>query len=87
MVVNTIKKVMETYKELYFPKKKEQFDDSNYIFNITLTIIVWIVSGFAIYLSFKCSKGFEIGQFLLALFFAPIYIIYHLAVTNLCGLM
>ena len=87
MVVNTIKKVMESYKNLYIPKKKENFDDNIPIYNYVIALIMWIVSLFAIYLSFKCSKGFDIGQFLLAFIFAPFYIVYHLAVTNLCGLM
>ncbi len=89
MVVNTIKKVMETYANLYIPKrKKEKFDDessSNY--DLLTIIIVWVVSLFAIYLSFKCSNGFNLGQFLLAFIFPPFYIIYHLAVSNLCGLL
>ena len=87
MIVNTIKKVMESYKNLYIPKKKENFDDTSTMFEYVAIIIMWIVTLFAIYLSFKCSKGFDIGQFLLAFIFAPFYIVYHLAVTNLCGLM
>ena len=87
MIVNTIKKVMESYKNLYIPKKKENFDDTSTMFEYVAIIIMWIVTLFAIYLSFKCNKGFDLGQFLLAFVFAPFYIVYHLAVTNLCGLM
>jgi hypothetical protein len=88
MVVNTIKKIMETYANLYIPKqKKEKFDDTSSSYGYITMIIMWFVSLFAIYLSFKCNNGFNWGHFLLAFFFAPFYIVYHLAVTRLCGLI
>lgn len=93
MIVDTAKKVIETYKNLYIPKnKKEKFDDDScvyesYIYSLITAIISWLVTGFAIYLSFKCSNEFNIGQFLLALFCSPFYIIYHIFATKLCGLM
>ena len=100
MVVNTIKKVMETYSNIYFPDlqlKKEKFDDNtndndscngdSCDYAIIMAIVSWLVTGFAVYLSFKCSNGFSVGQFLLALLFSPIYIIYHIFATKLCGMM
>ena len=104
MVVNTIKKVMETYSNIYFPDinkvqvqvKNEKFDDNDYdLYNdgysctyiIVMTIVSWLVTGFAAYLSFKCSSGFSLGPFLLAILFSPIYIIYHIFATKLCGIM
>ena len=93
MVLETIKKVLETYVNVYVPKKnkKEKFKDDETEeksgFSIIHTIIWWIVMGFAIYLSFKCNGKFILGDFLLALFCAPCYIIYHLAMTGLCGLI
>jgi hypothetical protein len=37
---------------------------------------------FAIYLSFKCNKGFSFGSFFMAIFFPYIYIIYKYATTG-----
>ncbi len=98
--MNTFKKIIETYSNLYFPNinfKKETFDynednednDNEIIceYKIIMTIISWLITGFAIYLSFRCSNGFSLGQFLLALFFTPFYIIYHLITTKLCGMI
>ncbi len=85
---NIPKKIIRTYSSMFFPKKKEDFNNSSdYMYNITMVLISWIIFGFAIYLSFRCHKGFNLGGFLLAFFFSPFYIIYHLALTNLCGLM
>ncbi len=83
MVSNNVKKFIENYKNLYIPRNKEKFncvstDDIS-------SIIWWILIGYAVYLSFKCSKGFNLGQFLLAFTFAPFYIIYHIFATNLCN--
>ncbi len=98
MVVDTIKKVIETYSNVYFPNifPKEKFKyDNNYDqeqaescnYYITMAIVSWLITGFAVYLSFKCSSGFSLGPFLLALLFSPIYIIYHIFATKLCGLL
>jgi hypothetical protein len=44
-----------------------------------------IISIFAIYLSFKCNKGVNLIDLLLAIFFPFFYIIYRLAVSeNFC---
>lgn len=44
-----------------------------------------IISIFAIYLSFKCNGSFVFLDFLAALFFPHLYIIYRVAVSkNLC---
>ncbi len=99
MVIDTIKKVMETYSNVYFPdinnkRSKENFQDDDDSCNgdscdyvIIMAIISWLVTGIAVYLSFKCSNGFSLGQFLLALLFSPIYIIYHLFATKMCGMI
>jgi hypothetical protein len=89
-ITNIPKKLIKTYSSMYFPKKKEQFNsDSDFLYNSMMTLIAWIILGFAVYLSFRCNKGqpFNLGGLLLAIFFSPFYVIYHLAVTNLCGLM
>jgi hypothetical protein len=41
---------------------------------INTALILW-----ALYLSFKRNKGFDLGSFLVALFFYPIYIVYYYA--------
>ncbi len=82
------KKIIKTYSSMFFPKKRENLNkSSDFLYNITMVIISWIIFGFAIYLSFRCHNGFDLGGFLLAFFFSPFYILYHLALTNLCGLM
>jgi hypothetical protein len=49
----------------------------------TLISFFWsLVAIFAIYLSFKCNQKFILGDFLLALCFAPLYVAYHLAIGN-----
>lgn len=46
-----------------------------------------IISLFAIYLSFKCNKGFKPGSFIVALLCPHIYIIYEFAISdNFCGI-
>jgi hypothetical protein len=94
MSINILQKTLETYINLYIPKKKEKFDENGNayneeltLYNIIMSIIIWLINGFAIYLSFKCSNGFSIGPFLLAILFPPFYILYHIFSTNLCGLI
>lgn len=51
--------------------------------NTSLVSLFWtFVTFFAIYLSFKCSGGFKLGQFLMALLCSPLYIAYQLAVNS-----
>lgn len=50
------------------------------IFHTTMSLI-------AIYLSFKCNKGFNLGSFMLACCCPYIYIIYILATRGTCGLL
>ena len=50
------------------------------IFDIIFYLLGFIITGYALYLSFSCNKGFHLGSFLVALFFSPIYLIYRLAV-------
>jgi hypothetical protein len=44
--------------------------------NVILYIFYSIIGIFAIYYSFVINKGFNLGSFLLALIFAPIYLIW-----------
>jgi hypothetical protein len=83
MVSNNVKKFIENYKNLYIPRKKENFNCNSSEF--ISSFIMWLLTGYAVYLSFKCSNGFNLGQFTLALLFSPLYIIYHIFATNLCN--
>jgi len=42
-------------------------------------LIYLIITLMALYLSFKRNNGFNLGSFLIALFFPPIYIVYYFA--------
>lgn len=50
------------------------------IFDTIFYLLGFIITGYALYLSFSCNKGFHLGSFLAALFFSPIYLIYRLAI-------
>ena len=71
------------YKNLQKSKNdtsiKETFSNQNPIntLNSSIQLIILI---FALYLAFKCSNGFDIGQVLLACCCSPCYIAYRLAV-------
>jgi hypothetical protein len=54
-----------------------------YIYSVFHTMMSLV----AIYLSFRCNKGFKVGSFFLALFFPYIYIIYILATRGTCGIL
>lgn len=55
---------------------------SSQIYDYVINILLFITVIYAIYLSIKRNNGFNFGSFLLALFFGPIYIVYHLAVKS-----
>lgn len=86
MPLDNVKKVMETYVNLYVPQRKEKFNEDTKPVDMIISLILWIVTGFSVYLSFKCNKGFNFVHLLLALFFSPIYIIYQFAQEGFCGL-
>ena len=50
------------------------------IFGILTAIVSLIIASIALYMSFRRNKGFELGSFLAALIFSPLYIVYALAV-------
>jgi hypothetical protein len=41
----------------------------------------------AIYLAFRCNKGFELGPFLVAAVCPYLYIVYILATRGTCGIL
>jgi hypothetical protein len=54
-----------------------------YIYSVFHSIMALV----AIYLSFRCNKGFNIGSFMLACCCPYIYIIYVLATQGTCGII
>jgi len=51
-------------------------------FKYIYSIFHFILTLFAIYLSFKCNEGFDFLGFVMAIFFPYIYIIYKYATTD-----
>jgi len=86
MIKDKVKNIVNKYIDLYPPIKIEGLDDESPIYHISNLIFTFIVF-LAVYLSFKCNNGFIFGDFILAIFFAPFYIIYQLAVNNMCGML
>jgi len=87
MVKQILKEMSKLSPVMQFGRKlldKEEFgeDSCNNVANIaSLVNFFWtIVTLVAVYLSFKCKNKFDLGQFLIALFCAPFYIAYRLAV-------
>jgi hypothetical protein len=69
---------------IYRPKPVLQSNKTHYSI---MSFLYFVIMLFALYLSFLCNNGFDIGGFLMALFFPYIYIIYKLAtVKDFCGL-
>ena len=56
----------------------------NIDFNSIYAIFFMVLLIFALYLSFKCNNGLDLGSFLMALFFPYIYVPYKLAVSGTC---
>ncbi len=56
------------------------------MYNIYTILIILIfhsiVTLYAVYLSFKCNKGFSFGGFFTSIFFPYIYIIYKYATSD-----
>lgn len=65
------------------PEPQPQPRTGRYIYSVFHTIMSLV----AIYLAFRCNKGFEIGPFLMALIFPYVYIIYVLATKGTCGVL
>ena len=51
------------------------------LLKIIISLFWSLLALFAVFLSFKCNKGFEIWSFLAAIFFGPIYVMYILATS------
>ena len=101
MVIDHFKKYINIKKELFTPLKivnnkksqdKEHFNHNNnyycddYYNPVSLTLY-FIISCFAVYLSWKCNKQFNFIQLLFALIVPEIYIIYQIAVSGMCGIL
>ena len=75
---------------------KNKNDDKNYQDNdisknqiacTIYTIFHIIMALIAIYLSWKCNKGFELSSFIIALIFPYFYLMYIFATNGTCGLI
>ena len=51
------------------------------------TIFHIIMALIAIYLSWKCNKGFDLSSFIIALIFPYLYLMYIFATNGTCGLI
>ena len=49
-------------------------------------VIGTLVVLYALFLAFRCNKGFNLGDFILAICCAPFYIVYKIANPNNCNL-
>ena len=68
--------------EEFFKTKKAQNDEEKSSVLSTLIGFFWtMVSFFAIFLSFKCNRGFNLGSFLAACCCAPFYVAYKLGTS------
>tara|TARA_Y100001970_G_C13550490_1_gene516603 strand:- start:51 stop:428 length:378 start_codon:yes stop_codon:yes gene_type:complete len=70
-------KVDELTVKLNEQKEQDEEPKTNYLTSI-ISLFWTLVSFFAIYLSFKCNKGFNLVGFLGALLLGPFYIAYKL---------
>lgn len=61
----------------------EKFETPYVIFYIFHTIMVLI----AVYLSWRCNKGFDLLSFIISLIFPYIYLIYIFSTQGTCGLL
>jgi len=54
------------------------------IIGLTYSVIHSLIALYAVYLSFKCNQGLNLGGLILALIFPWFYVLYHQAVSNGC---
>jgi len=79
--------------ELAKPVENQQTEQSVVVYQTSGTgryiysVFHLIMSLVAIYLSFKCNKGFDMGSFIVAFCCPYIYIIYILATKGTCGIL
>jgi hypothetical protein len=57
--------------------------NGRYMYSVFHTIMSLV----AIYLAFRCNKGFEVGPFLVAAVCPYLYIVYILATRGTCGIL
>jgi hypothetical protein len=75
-------------------KDKYKYLEEN-IYNVSQNQIAYtmyvifhmIMSLIAIYLSWKCNKGFDLTSFIIALIFPYLYIMYIFATNGTCGII
>ena len=70
---NTDKRNIFIINETWTTLKKENSSSSRISIGY---VLLMILSAYAVYLSFKCNKGFDLGGFFSALIFPMLYIPY-----------
>jgi hypothetical protein len=83
MVKQILKEMSKLSPVMNFGMKvldKEEFGEDNGDQSQLYGIVMLLISIVAIYLSFKCYGRFDLGEFILAILCAPLYIAYRLAV-------
>ena len=64
-----------------YNKDKEHYnDDSNSPGKVVMNLVALVVFCYALYLAFKCKKGFDFGEVLMACCCFYLYVPYRLAV-------
>jgi hypothetical protein len=90
MVKQILKEMSKLSPVMRFGMKvlgKEDFGDESGNESHFYYIVMLLISMVAVYLSFKCYGRFDIGEFILAILCAPLYIAYRLAVPCVNALM
>ena len=55
-------------------------DIKNNAMKMAISLVSWVLFIYAIYLSYKCNKGFNFSSFLVACCCSPFYVLYRIAV-------
>jgi hypothetical protein len=71
------------YKTTNKCRSRDESSGGRYIYSVFHSIMSLV----AIYLSFRCNKGFNIGSFIIACCCPWVYIIYVLATQGTCGII
>jgi len=90
MVKQILKEMSKISPVMMFGMKvldKEDFGEDSGNGSQFYYIVMLLISIVAIYLSFKCYGRFDLGEFILAILCAPLYIAYRLAVPCVNALM
>lgn len=81
-VLKPVQQAQQVVQQVMEPEKQAECPPTT---NPIISLFWSAVTIYAVYLSFKCNKGFNLGHTLLAFCCSPLYIAYQLAVNyNKC---